>query len=345
MARLFFLVSGEHPTLPFSEMIAILDAEGKKYKASERLRQVFRIEASENVIESIVARAAMTRICCKELFICTPKLAEIVETLRCTSLEGFIHEDEAFAVRVHRVGGVTADAVSVDVERKLGEIILKKAIGAKVKLKTPKRIFLGIITENRFVFGLKMADVATKPFTERRPRKRPFFQPSAVTAKLARCMVNLAKVRSNNLVLDPFCGTGTFLIEAGLIGCNVAGGDAQRHMVEGALTNLRYFHVTPEAMVVADAKHTPIRRADGIVTDPPYGRTASTLGKSTEQIVRAALPEFYGILDSKRRVCIASPRTLSIGRIAESVGFKHLESHHVYVHRSLTREIAVLEMP
>jgi tRNA (guanine10-N2)-dimethyltransferase len=326
-------------------MVAILEAEGQKYKAPERLRQVFRLKASENVIEPIVARASMTRICCKELFTCAPKLAEIAETLRRKSLEGFIHENEAFAVRVHRVGGVTADVVSVDLERKLGEIILKKAIGAKVKLKTPKRVFLGIITENRFVFGLKLAEVATKPFTERRPRKRPFFQPSAVAAKLARCMVNLAKVKSGSLVLDPFCGTGSFLIEAGLIGCKVIGADAQRHMAEGALANLSYFHVKPEAMVVADAEHAPIRKADGIITDPPYGRTASTLGKSTEQIVKAALPEFQSILDSKKRVCIASPRTISIGKIAEGVGFKHLESHHVYVHRSLTREIAVLEMP
>jgi tRNA (guanine10-N2)-dimethyltransferase len=146
-------------------------------------------------------------------------------------------------------------------------------------------------------------------------------------------------------VFDPFCGTGSFLIEAGLIGCRVIGADAQRHMVDGALSNLRHFDVTPEAMVVADAEHPPVNEADCIVTDPPYGRTASTLGKSTEQIVKATLPEFRSLLDSKKRVCMASPKTLGIGRIAERVGFKHLESHYVYVHRSLTREIAVLETP
>jgi len=343
VARLFFLVSGEHPTLPFSEITAILEAEGHRCKSLERLRQIFRLEASEKVIESIIARAALTRVCCRELFNCAPKFAEIAEMLRRTSLEAFIREGESFAVRIRRVGGVTADIISVDLEKKIGEMILKKATGAEVKLKTPKHTFLGVITENRFVFGLKLAEVAAKPFMERRPRKRPFFQPSAVAAKLARCMVNLAKVKKGSLVFDPFCGTGSFLIEAGLIGCGVIGADAQLHMVKGALCNLRHFSVIPDAMVVADAEHPPITKVDGVVTDPPYGRTASTLGRGTEQIVKATLPEFRSLLDSKKRICIASPKAIAVGRIAEGVGFKHLESHYVYVHRSLTREIAVLE--
>ena len=156
-------------------------------------------------------------------------------------------------------------------------------------------------------------------------------------------MVNLAKVKKGSLVFDPFCGTGSFLIEAGLIGCDVIGADAQPHMVKGAFRNLRHFSVTPKAMTVADAEYPPITGADGIVTDPPYGRTASTLGKSTEQIVKATLPKFRTLLDSKKRICIASPKAIGIGRIADEAGFKHVESHYVYVHRSLTREIAVLE--
>lgn len=345
MARLFLLVSGEHPTLPFSEITSILEAEGHRFKALERLRQIFRSEMDKNAIESIIRRAALTKMCCQELFDCAPRFVEIAETLRRTSLEGYIKKGESFAVRVQRVGGVKADVASVYLERKLGAIILKKATDTVVKLKTPKHIFFGVITENRFIFGLKLAEIATKPFLERRPRKRPFFQPSAVTAKLARCMVNLAGVKRGSLMFDPFCGTGSFLIEAGLIGCRVIGADAQRHMVEGASNNLRHFSVTPEAMMVADAEHPPITEVDGIVTDPPYGRTASTLGKNTEQIVKAVLPEFQSLLASKKRICIASPKTIAIGRIAERVGFKHVESHYVYVHRSLTREIAVLETP
>lgn len=345
MARLFLLVSGEHPTLPFSEITSILEAEGYHFRPLELLRQIFRLEADKNAVKAIVVRAALTKVYCQELFNCAPKSAEIAETLRRTSLASAIQKGESFAVRVQRIGGVEADVSSVDLERKLGEIVLKKAPGTKVKLKTPKHVFFGVITENRFIFGLRLAETATKPFLERRPRKRLFFQPSAVAAKLARCMVNLTKAKRGSLVFDPFCGTGSFLIEAGLIGCRVIGADAQKHMVQGASSNLLHFNVAPEAMMVADAEHPPITRVDAIVTDPPYGRTASTLGKSTEHIVKTVLPEFQSLLDSKRRICIASPKTIAIGRIAQRVGFKHVESHYVYVHRSLTREIAVLETP
>lgn len=345
MARLFFLVSGEHPTLPFSEITSILEAEEQRFKILERLPQIFRLEADKDIIQIIIARAALTRVCCQELFNCASKYAEIAETLRRISQEDAIHPGESFAVRVQRIGGVKADVSSVELERKLGAIILKNAKGAKVQLKTPKHVFLGVITQNRFIFGLKLAEMATKPFLERRPRKRPFFQPSAMTAKLARCMVNLARVRSGALVYDPFCGTGSFLIEAGLMGCHVIASDAQRHMVVGAVSNLRHFGVAAEGMIVADAERPPVKIVDGIVTDPPYGRTASTLGKITEQIVKAVLPEFKQLIKSKRRLCIASPKTIAISRIAEDVGFKHVESHYVYVHRSLTREIAVLEKP
>lgn len=40
---------------------------------------------------------------------------------------------------------------------------------------------------------------------------------------------------------------------------------------------------------------------------------------------------------------MASPESIRIGEIGEELGFKHVESHYIYVHRSLTREIAVFE--
>jgi tRNA G10 N-methylase Trm11 len=48
-------------------------------------------------------------------------------------------------------------------------------------------------------------------------------------------------------------------------------------------------------------------------------------------------------LEMGRRVCIAAPKTLNIGSIGTALGYEHLESHLFYVHRSLTREIAVFE--
>jgi len=343
VAKLFFLLSGEHPTLPFSELKSILEAEGHKYRILERLTQVLRVESNVDSVKSVKSRSAMTRVCCLELFHCNAVLSEILEKLRSASLEGFIEKGESFVVRVRRIRGATPHLIGVELESKLGELILNKVKEAKVSLTTPQKMFLGILTENRFIFGLKMAEISPKPFVEKKPRKRPFFHPTAMPAKLARCMVNLAQPKVGDLVLDPFCGTASILVEAWLIGCRVLGFDVQPHMVRGSLQNLFHYDVKPEGMVVADARHLPVVRVDCIVTDPPYGRSATTLGWSTRQIVEDFLSASEDTLPRGRRICMACPKSIRVSKIGKELSFKHVESHFVYVHRSLTREIAVFE--
>jgi tRNA (guanine10-N2)-dimethyltransferase len=213
----------------------------------------------------------------------------------------------------------------------------------KVNLRKPDKTFIGIITDEKFVFGVKLAEIPAKPFVERRPRKKPFFHPSAMQAKLARCMVNLAKPKVGDLVLDPFCGTGTMLIEATLVGCRSLGLDVQRRMVRGTMRNLAHFKLKPEGVIVADARNLPLVKVDCIVTDPPYGISSTTMKRTIEQIVKELLSTVHGMLDKGQRVCMAAPKTLKITQLGMALGYKHLESHLVYVHRSLTREIVVFE--
>jgi len=342
VAKLFFLISGEHPTLPFSELEAILEVEDHKYRVSEKLSQVLRIQAPFESIKSVASRAAMTRVCCFEIFNCNAVETEILQKIRSTSLESFIEQRESFAVRIRRIRAAAPHIKRGELEGKLGGQILKK-VKAQVNLTTPKNSFFGVLTENRFVFGLKMAEIPPKSFIGRRPQRRPFFHPTALSAKLARCMVNLAKPKTGELVLDPFCGTASLLVEAGLIGCRVLGFDAQRRMIKGSMRNLAYYGVKSEGMIVADARRLPIKEVDCIVTDPPYGRSATTLGLTTEQIVKDFLFAAQESIQKGHRICIASPKSIRIGKIGKESGFKHAESHMVYVHRGLTREIAVFE--
>ena len=46
---------------------------------------------------------------------------------------------------------------------------------------------------------------------------------------------------------------------------------------------------------------------------------------------------------ARKLICIASPKTLNIPRLGATLGYRHVESHFAYVHRTLTREIAVFE--
>jgi tRNA (guanine10-N2)-dimethyltransferase len=343
VARLFFLLSGEHPTLPAAELKAILKAEGYLYQILEKLTQVLRLKADANSVKAIGFRSALTRICCREIFNCEANLSEILEKIFSASLEDFIGESESFAVRVRRVKSVTPNLSSVELERKLGERVIEKVKNVRVDLTKPQKTFFGVLTDKRFIFGLKLAEVPTKPFSERSPQKRPVFHPTAMHAKLARTMVNLAQPKIGDLVLDPFCGTAGILVEAGLVGCHIWGFDAKPHMLRGGLQNLLHYGIKPEGMVVADSRHIPISQVDCIVTDPPYGRSASTLGLTTRRIVEDFLAAAINIVPRGNRICMASPTTIKIAEAGKDTGFKHIESHFVYVHGSLTREIAIFK--
>lgn len=343
MIRLFFLLSGEHETLPAAELKAILEAEGCAYMVLEELDQVLRIEADIKCVEIVKKRAAMTRLCALELFTCEADASEAVKTLRSMNITNLLEEGETFAVRVKHVKSHARHIDGMNLERKLGEIILKMTENVKVNLKAPQKTFTGILTDDKLLFGLKLAELPPKPFMERRPKNRPFFHPSAMPPKLARCMINLARPKAGDLVFDPFCGTGSMLIEAALIGCRVLGADIQWRMVKGSRANLAHFRITPEGLMVADAKNPPVTAVDCIVADPPYGKSATTLKRTTKQIIEECLNATRDLLSEGGHICMAAPKTVGISQIGRAAGYKHVESHMVYIHRSLTREIAVFK--
>jgi tRNA (guanine10-N2)-dimethyltransferase len=343
VAELFFLMSGENDTLPTAELKAILEAEGFTFEVKEQLDQVVRLSAVMASVEMVHCRSAYTRTCVLELFACEAEEAAIAKAAKSVDFSTVLRKNESFAVRIRRVKEYAEEIRSVPLEGKLGKYILQSTVGTRVNLRKPDKTFFGVLTSGKLVFGLKLAEMEILTFSERRPRKKPFFHPSAMPSKLARCMVNLSHAQRGELVLDPFCGTGSVMIEAGFVGCRILGFDVQRRMVEGSRKNLKYFNVKAEGLVIADSRKLPLMRIDHVVTDPPYGKSATTLKSTTEQLVESVLVSTWDLLKVGQRICIASPNTLGISRIGEALGYRHIESHFAYVHGTLTREIAVFE--
>jgi tRNA (guanine10-N2)-dimethyltransferase len=342
--KLFFLLSGENESLPAAEVKAILEAEGYSYANDEEFDQVLRLESKLECVKAVQVRSAYTRVCAQELFVSNANITDIAKSASETDFKAALKPGESFVVRINRIKNYADQAINtMTLEGKLGKQILGATEGTKVNLKNPDKIFIGIITEEKLVLGLKLTDITSKTFSERRPRKKPFFHPSAMPSKMARCMVNLAHAKAESVLLDPFCGTGTSLIEATYIGCRAVGVDAQRRMIVGTKKNLQFFNISAEGLVLADSRKIPLFKVDAVVTDPPYGRSSSTLKSTTKQLVQEVLASSLELLGVGQRICIASPKTLNISRIGKQLGYGHVESHFAYVHQTLTREIAVFE--
>ncbi len=343
MAKLFFLISGEFETLSFAELKAILEAEGYSYTVTEKLDQTVRLQADPESVRQILRRSGYTRICAQELFTCDANDQAVIQAANATDFKAVLGQGETFEVRIRRIREYAEKEATMDYERLLGKLILQNAPHAKVNLKHADKTFFGVLTNGKLVFGIKLAEIIPKPFVERRARKKPFFHPSAMNAKLARCMVNLAQAKTGAYVLDPFVGTGSTVIEATLVGCKAVGIDTQHKMAKGALRNIRHFGLEPEGIILGDARQLPLSHVDCIVTDPPYGKSSTTMKSNTKAIVEGVLTSARDVLCKGQRICIASPKTLNIKRVGKKLGYRHIESNFAYVHRTLTREVAVFE--
>jgi len=353
--KLFFLLSGENGTLPASEIKAILEAEGYAYCNVCEFDQILRLEAPLESVKVVPVRSAYTRVCAQELMVSNATYKDIADAAAKVDFTQVIQPGESFVVRINRIKNYAdAEINTMTLEIKLGGQILRQTPGAKVNLKNPDKTIIGIITNNQLIIGLKLTDITSKTFSERRPRKKPFFHPSAMPSKMARCMVNLAHAKAESVLLDPFCGTGTSLIEATFIGCRAVGIDAQRRMVAGTKKNLEHFGIRAEGLLHADSRRIPLWKVDAIVTDPPYGRSSSTLKSTTKQLVKDVLAASAVLLGVGQRICIAMPISPdSAGKVTRmsdeisvfvgELGFVALESHQVYIHATLTREIVVYE--
>ncbi len=341
MPSIFFVISGEHPTLPRAELTAILDSRKASYEVFNSEYKLVEMRTS-SVAPSDVARVAgFTEEAGFKIFSSSPSFDSIAKELDNSSISEYVSPKEHFSVRVGRFGGASRSISRTGLEPFLGDLVAKKTSG-KVDLSTPAKQFRGVITGESFHFGLLTYQRPKASIANRRPRKRPAFHPSTMVPKLARCMVNLSGAVENCTFMDPFCGVGGIALEAGLVGCNVIAMDAKTRMVRGTRRNLAHFNLGSTGLIRADARKIPLTQVDAIATDPPYGTQSSTLKSSTRQILEEFLPRAREILQRGKKVVIASPLGTRSSEVANDSGFKVLERHLVYIHRSLTREILAL---
>ncbi len=215
---------------------------------------------------------------------------------------------------------------------------LADEIGGKVALDDPD-VEVALVRGARDYLALCRPSLMSQDWVLRRPRARPFFHPAAIFPKLSRALVNFSRVGPGEVFLDPFCGTGSLLLEAQELGARALGADRDPRMGRGAVRNMASFRQEWMGVVRADVRKTPFTGVDGIATDLPYGRASSTSGSSAGEILERLRETAGGLLGEGRRLVVMHPDTI----VVESRDvFEVEEEHHLYIHRKLTRTISVL---
>lgn len=102
-------------------------------------------------------------------------------------------------------------------------------------VKTHEQIYLAATTAIQDIAGYSARDY-NKPCRDSRVGMLP--------PKLSQILINLTSPSNNEVVLDPFCGSGSLLMEAQLMGLDVQGSDLDARMVECAKVNTAWLQQT-----------------------------------------------------------------------------------------------------
>ncbi len=334
MSLVGFLLIGGYDGVPFGELKALCNSSGFSYNIVGVYDRIVIIESNEEIVDYVVKRASMVHLGGLVFFMSRPIVDEIVKAMQKITLPFPV---SSFLVRIKRVG-VPKNQVDVSkLESILGSVIVSK--GFSVDLNKPKYKFIGLFGRDIFVLLLEKGSVDRGKFMERRPSKRPFFHPSAMETWLARALVNLSEAKEDDVVVDPFCGTGGLLIEGCFMNIRMIGIDLDWEMCKGALRNIHFYGLWNADIIRGDAACIPLRYFSKVVTDPPYGRDASTMGRSHQDLVRELLKQSFSV----SKIVYGSFKGSNVKSIEDELKFVCKDSFEIRIHRSLTRNIRVVE--
>ncbi|MFW6435773.1 MAG: methyltransferase domain-containing protein [Halovenus sp.] len=306
--------------------------------------------ATATAISERVSQLALTHRVSELVGTTTPRIDSARELLAETSID----RSGSVAVRARDARGATGVSTQA-VERELGSVLVER--GFTVDLEDPDHelrvVFAGAASsgEENAVDVASDANAGTaaigwlaheppRSFTDRAPTDRPFFQPGSMDPALARALVNVAGAGPGTTILDPMCGTGGLLIEAGLVGARAIGVDALEKMVAGTRENLRALGGEAFGVCRGDARRLPFRAdaVDAVVFDAPYGRQTKITGETLADLLVDALAAARRVA---ARAVVVGDR--SWGDVATDAGWR-VEAHFQRrVHRSLDRHVLVLD--
>ncbi|MGD9129070.1 MAG: hypothetical protein PVJ09_01080 [Candidatus Woesebacteria bacterium] len=173
----------------------------------------------------------------------------------------------------------------------------------------------------------------------KRDREKPYFdrKKGMLPPKVARILVNLGlgKFQENTRLYDPFCGTGTILMEAALRGCQLLGSDFDYQAVIGTKRNLDWlekeytltenFKQSPPKVFQADVSKVSAANLEGkidlIITEPflgkprPQEKQLAGIFKGLEKLYLGAFKQWTKLLKDNAKVLIIFPLVRSKNKV------------------------------
>jgi tRNA (guanine10-N2)-dimethyltransferase len=203
-----------------------------------------------------------------------------------------------------------------------------KTISKNNLLTPPNSEIIAAFTEKNLYIARTMV-IYDSVLQQYRDESRPYISKEISTSpKICRTLLNLAGARPGDTVLDPFCGTGTLLMEAAMLGMKCIGVDIDGDQVHGTKTNLIWFGRDIGQRVEFDVFRGDARnlasliheQVDVVAFEPslgpvsrkrPTAKEAEKTIKELTKLYREALTQIAQVLRPDGRVAMTIPVIIS----------------------------------
>ncbi|MFW9844639.1 MAG: TRM11 family SAM-dependent methyltransferase [Candidatus Thorarchaeota archaeon] len=203
-----------------------------------------------------------------------------------------------------------------------------KTISKNNLLTPPNAEILAVFTEKNLYIARTMV-IYDSVLQQYRDESRPYISKEISTSpKVCRTLLNLAGARPGDTVLDPFCGTGTLLMEAAMLGMKCIGIDIDGNQVQGTKSNLTWFGRDIGERVHFDVFRGDARnlaslvskQVDAVAFEPslgpvskkkPTAEEAESTIKELTELYREALTQIAQVLRPDGRVAMTIPVIIS----------------------------------
>ncbi len=332
----YFILSGENPSLAQGELEALLEVAGY-HGLPLYVYSGIAVTASiaDLPVEAIVGRAAYIRS--GGVFLGFHERGRIEAVVRSAAEE--LGEARLRVYAPH--GHLGPD------ERKRYTRRLIELLGNHADLGARHSIDIVFVSPEAAAVGIALADQPRREYHARRPSTRPFFRSIALSVRLSRAMLNLARLRPGDTVLDPFAGTGSIVIEACYMGMRSIGVDVDWRLVTGCNENTAYYGLPCGCILSDSVEYVYAGELDAVVTDPPYGTGASTHGRSLEEVYRGFLANAARVVAARGYIVFLAPHYArrTVDKLVCRAGLIPIRRYSFYVHNRLTRLVYVVYRP
>ena len=316
MQESFFILYKEHLEFSTDEITTII----KSLDSDAQIQIISNLIVVKSEIKpyEIAKRASFVRV-----------MGQVVKRnfqMELNRMDIEIPDNKTFACRIINLSSEPMDIPKL--ENQIGEKISKLTNG-KVRLDNPDFTVQVIVTEEEKILGISTPDIK-----EKRPKKI-HNHPHQLDWKLTRVMINLIGLKKGQIVCDPFCGTGTTLLEAELLGLGGIGIDFDKKMWQKAKENIDangYKSQVYNSDFQNLAKFAD--QFDAVVTDLPYGRASKT-SENPEKI----LEKLLSIMPKGKKIAIMYKKTPENNN--EDIKLEGFKVYEIYRHKSLTRTIVI----